>query len=142
MYKAAATASDEREDNRYALRFPFSTLSQLTMVGPQYDLLANPLGAVRSTFDTAISSGSDPTSLNGRDWGAVDLFRHLLSDQSQLSQVTFILNFHTLLFQSNQTLILKPCVSLGSASYPIHYQIHQAQYSCSLSWYDSGHARK
>jgi hypothetical protein len=30
MYKAAATASDEREDNRYALRFPFSTLSQLT----------------------------------------------------------------------------------------------------------------
>jgi hypothetical protein len=101
MYKAAATASDEREDNRYALRFPFSTLSQLTMVGPQYDLLANPLGAVRSTFDTAISSGSDPTFLNGRDWGAVDLFRHLLSDQSQLSQVTFILNFHTLLFQSN-----------------------------------------
>ncbi|GAU24472.1 hypothetical protein TSUD_319490 [Trifolium subterraneum] len=60
------------------------------MVGPQYDLLANPLGAVRSTFDTAISSGSDPTSLNGHDWGAVDLFRHFLSDQSQLSQVPLL----------------------------------------------------
>ncbi|XP_058753101.1 mini-chromosome maintenance complex-binding protein-like [Vicia villosa] len=60
------------------------------MVGPQYDLLANPLGVVRSTFDTAISSGSDPTSLNGRDWGAIDLFRHFLSDQSQLSQVPLL----------------------------------------------------
>ncbi|KAL5075334.1 hypothetical protein RYX36_014318 [Vicia faba] len=60
------------------------------MVGPQYDLLANPLGVIRSTFDTAISSGSDPTSLNGRDWGAIDLFRHFLSDQSQLSQVPLL----------------------------------------------------
>ncbi|CAK8567778.1 unnamed protein product [Lathyrus sativus] len=60
------------------------------MVGPQYDLLANPLGVVRSTFDTAIASGSDPTSLNGRDWGAINLFRHFLSDQSQLSQVPLL----------------------------------------------------
>ncbi|KAJ1429803.1 Mini-chromosome maintenance complex-binding protein [Sesbania bispinosa] len=57
------------------------------MVGPQYDFLANPLGAVRSTFDSAIASGSDPSSFNGRDWGALDLFRHFLFDQSQLSQV-------------------------------------------------------
>jgi len=60
------------------------------MVGPQYDLLANPLGAVRSTFDTAIATGSDPTSLNNRDWGVIDLFRHFLSDQSHLSQVITI----------------------------------------------------
>ncbi|CAL5204217.1 unnamed protein product [Lathyrus oleraceus] len=60
------------------------------MVGPQYDLLANPLGVVRSTFDTAIASGSDPTTLNGRDWGAINLFRHFLSDQSQLSQVPLL----------------------------------------------------
>ncbi|KAL9313778.1 hypothetical protein ACSQ67_019230 [Phaseolus vulgaris] len=41
------------------------------MVGPQYDFLSNPLGAVRSTFDTAIASGTDPSSLEGRDWGAL-----------------------------------------------------------------------
>ncbi|KAE9604108.1 hypothetical protein Lal_00001869 [Lupinus albus] len=55
------------------------------MVGPQYDFLLNPLGAVRSTFDQAISSGSDPSSFNGRDWGAIDLFHNFLSDH--LSQV-------------------------------------------------------
>ncbi|KEH35552.1 putative mini-chromosome maintenance complex-binding protein [Medicago truncatula] len=60
------------------------------MVGPQYDLLANPLGAVRSTFDAAIATGSDPTSLNNRDWGVIDLFRNLLSDQSHLSQVPLL----------------------------------------------------
>ncbi|TKY73940.1 Mini-chromosome maintenance complex-binding protein [Spatholobus suberectus] len=57
------------------------------MVGPQYDFLANPLGAVRSTFDTAIASGSDPSSLDGRDWGALPLFRRFLFDQSRLSEV-------------------------------------------------------
>ncbi|XP_027338865.1 mini-chromosome maintenance complex-binding protein isoform X2 [Abrus precatorius] len=57
------------------------------MVGPQYDFLANPLGAVRSTFDAAIASGSDPSSFDGRDWGALNLFRHFLFDQSRLSQV-------------------------------------------------------
>jgi hypothetical protein len=74
------------------------------MVGPQYDLLANPLGAVRSTFDAAIATGSDPTSLNNRDWGVIDLFRNLLSDQSHLSQVITI----STLFSSNhiKTLIV------------------------------------
>jgi hypothetical protein len=78
------------------------------MVGPQYDLLANPLGAVRSTFDAAIATGSDPTSLNNRDWGVIDLFRNLLSDQSHLSQV-ITNNLHSLLlnhFKSHQTLII------------------------------------
>ncbi|OIW20034.1 hypothetical protein TanjilG_31952 [Lupinus angustifolius] len=55
------------------------------MVGPQYDFLMNPLGAVRSTFDHAMACGSDPSSFNGRDWGAIDLFRNFLS--AHLSQV-------------------------------------------------------
>jgi len=57
------------------------------MVGPQYDFLSNPLGAVRSTFDTAIASGTDPSSFQGRDWGALPLFRHFLFEQSRISQV-------------------------------------------------------
>ncbi|KAK3230044.1 hypothetical protein Dsin_001925 [Dipteronia sinensis] len=57
------------------------------MVGPQYDCLVNPLGAVRSTFDKAMASGSDPSAFNGSDWGALDVFRQFLIDQSSLSQV-------------------------------------------------------
>ncbi|CAJ1974554.1 unnamed protein product [Sphenostylis stenocarpa] len=60
------------------------------MVGPQYDFLGNPLGAVRSTFDTAIASGSDPSSFEGRDWGALPLFHHFLFDQSRISQVPLL----------------------------------------------------
>ncbi|KAK7353531.1 hypothetical protein VNO80_18980 [Phaseolus coccineus] len=60
------------------------------MVGPQYDFLSNPLGAVRSTFDTAVASGTDPSSLEGRDWGALPLFRHFLFDQSRISQVPLL----------------------------------------------------
>lgn len=57
------------------------------MVGVAYDCLANPLGAVRSTFEKAVSSGSDPASFAGRDWGAVDLFRTFLFEDGGLSQV-------------------------------------------------------
>jgi hypothetical protein len=57
------------------------------MVGPMYDFVANPLGAVRLTFDKTIGSGTDPSSFDGKDWGAVDLFRHFLFDQARLSQV-------------------------------------------------------
>ncbi|XP_028782297.1 mini-chromosome maintenance complex-binding protein isoform X2 [Neltuma alba] len=57
------------------------------MVGPAYDFLVNPLGAVRITFEEAIASGSDLASFDGKDWGAVDLFRHFLVDQGGLSQV-------------------------------------------------------
>ncbi|MED6211896.1 hypothetical protein PIB30_077982 [Stylosanthes scabra] len=57
------------------------------MGGPQYDFLANPLGAVRSTFEKAMASVSDPSSFNGGDWGAMDLFTNFLFDQSHLSQV-------------------------------------------------------
>ncbi|XP_065872936.1 mini-chromosome maintenance complex-binding protein isoform X2 [Euphorbia lathyris] len=60
------------------------------MVGLPYDCLANPLGAVRLTFEKAIGSGSDPSSFDGKDWGAADLFRHFLSDQSNLSQVPIL----------------------------------------------------
>ncbi|XP_027942677.1 mini-chromosome maintenance complex-binding protein [Vigna unguiculata] len=60
------------------------------MVGPQYDFLSNPLGAVRSTFDTAIASGTDPSSFEGRDWGALPLFRRFLFDQSGISQVPLL----------------------------------------------------
>ncbi|XP_054793166.1 uncharacterized protein LOC129298755 [Prosopis cineraria] len=34
------------------------------MAGPAYDFLVNPLGAVRKTFEKAIASGSDPSSLS------------------------------------------------------------------------------
>ncbi|KAL5732986.1 hypothetical protein ACOSQ2_032678 [Xanthoceras sorbifolium] len=57
------------------------------MVGPQYDCLVNPLGAVRSTFEKAMASGSDPSTFNGSDWGAVDVFRQFLFDEGSLSQV-------------------------------------------------------
>lgn len=57
------------------------------MVGPPYDCLSNPLGAVRFTFEKAIASGADPAALNGKDWGAGDLFRDVLFDQGALSQV-------------------------------------------------------
>ncbi|CAK7339947.1 unnamed protein product [Dovyalis caffra] len=74
------------------------------MVGPMYDLLANPLGAVRLTFDKSIWSGSDPSSFDGKDWGAVDLFRHFLFDQAQLSQVP-ILNGATINWIKPNTLV-------------------------------------
>ncbi|KAK2982427.1 hypothetical protein RJ640_026270 [Escallonia rubra] len=57
------------------------------MVGRPYDCLANPLGAVRLTFDKAVASGSDPATLGGKDWGATDLFREFLYDNGGLSQV-------------------------------------------------------
>lgn len=57
------------------------------MVGLPYDFLVNPLGAVRSTFEKAISSGSNPASFDGKDWGALDPFRHFLFDQDGLSKV-------------------------------------------------------
>ncbi|TQD81546.1 hypothetical protein C1H46_032908 [Malus baccata] len=60
------------------------------MVGVAYDCLANPLGAVRSTFAKAIASGSDPASFSGKDWGAVDLFRSFLYDNGGLSQVPLL----------------------------------------------------
>ena len=67
------------------------------MVGPAYDFLVNPLGAVRSTFEKAIASGSDPASLNGNDWGAVHLFRQFLFDHNGLSQVNHTPLFPTLI---------------------------------------------
>ena len=63
------------------------------MVGLPYDFLVNPLGAVRSTFDQAISSGSNPASFDGKDWGALDPFRHFLFDQDGLSKVQSTSNF-------------------------------------------------
>ena len=66
------------------------------MVGLAYDLLANPQGAVRSTFEKAVASSGldfDPASLDGKDWGALDLFRQFLFDQTHLSQVHFYISF-------------------------------------------------
>ncbi|GAV62484.1 LOW QUALITY PROTEIN: MCM_bind domain-containing protein/Racemase_4 domain-containing protein, partial [Cephalotus follicularis] len=60
------------------------------MVGPAYDFLGNPVGAVRSTFEMAIASGSDPTAFDGKDWGALDLFTHFLFDQAAVSQVPIL----------------------------------------------------
>lgn len=74
------------------------------MVGIAYDCLANPLGAVRSTFDKAVSSGSDPASFTGHDWGVVDLFRRFLFDDGGLSQVP-ILNSATIRWIQPNTLV-------------------------------------
>uniref|UniRef100_A0A5B7BBM3 Putative mini-chromosome maintenance complex-binding protein n=1 Tax=Davidia involucrata TaxID=16924 RepID=A0A5B7BBM3_DAVIN len=60
------------------------------MVGLPYDFLANPLGAVRLTFEKAVASGSDPTTFEGRDWGAANLFREFLFDNGGLSQVPIL----------------------------------------------------
>ncbi|XP_039810547.1 mini-chromosome maintenance complex-binding protein-like isoform X2 [Panicum virgatum] len=64
------------------------------MVGPQYDLVGNPLGAVRATFErtaaaaTAESGGSDPVAaFRGKDWGACELFRSFLFEEDGLDKV-------------------------------------------------------
>ncbi|CAN1297636.1 Mini-chromosome maintenance complex-binding protein [Linum perenne] len=74
------------------------------MVGPMYDCLANPLGAVRLTFDKAVSSGADPSALLGKDWGALDVFRDFLFHQGNLSQVP-VLNNETLRWIQPNTLV-------------------------------------
>ncbi|XP_061997947.1 mini-chromosome maintenance complex-binding protein [Rosa rugosa] len=74
------------------------------MVGVAYDCLANPLGAVRSTFEKAVSTGSDPINFAGSDWGAVDLFRRFLFDDGGLSQVP-ILNSSTIRWIQPNTLV-------------------------------------
>ncbi|PIA58028.1 hypothetical protein AQUCO_00500154v1 [Aquilegia coerulea] len=60
------------------------------MVGVAFDCLANPLGAVRVTFEKAMTSKTDPKSLNGKDWGAIEVFRDFLSDRETLSQVPIL----------------------------------------------------
>jgi hypothetical protein len=64
------------------------------MVGLQYDLVGNPLGAVRATFErtaaaaAAESGGADPVAaFRGKDWGAGDLFRSFLFEQDGLGKV-------------------------------------------------------
>ncbi|KAJ8763975.1 hypothetical protein K2173_004839 [Erythroxylum novogranatense] len=60
------------------------------MVGPLYDFLANPLGAVRLTFEKQIALGSDPSTFDLKDWGVVDVFHHFLFNQAYLSQVPIL----------------------------------------------------
>lgn len=74
------------------------------MVGLPYDCLANPLGAVRLTFEKAVASGSDPATFQGKDWGATDLFRQFLFDDGGLSQVPF-LNPPTMTWVQPNTLV-------------------------------------
>ncbi|GKU98242.1 hypothetical protein SLEP1_g11271 [Rubroshorea leprosula] len=74
------------------------------MGGPPYDCLSNPLGAVRFAFEKAMASGSHPSAFGGKDWGALDLFRHFLSEQSALSQVP-ILNPQTIRLVQPNTLV-------------------------------------
>lgn len=74
------------------------------MVGLPYDCLTNPLGAVRLTFDKAVSSGLNPSTSNGSDWGAVDLFRQFLFDDAGLSQVQ-ILNAASVKYIPPNTLV-------------------------------------
>ncbi|XXG85926.1 hypothetical protein AAC387_Pa11g0921 [Persea americana] len=70
------------------------------MVGLPFDCLANPLGAVRLTFEKAASAslqGLDQATLNsGQDWGAIDVFNNFLFEQGGLSHVPILdpLNLH------------------------------------------------
>jgi hypothetical protein len=64
------------------------------MVGPQYDLVGNPLGAVRTTFEKAAaaaaaeSGGRDPVAaFRSKDWGASEVFRSFLFDQGGIDKV-------------------------------------------------------
>lgn len=74
------------------------------MVGLPYDLLANPLGAVRTTFEKAAASVSDPATFDGKDWGVVDLFRQFLFDDGGLAQVP-VLNPASMGFIQPHTLV-------------------------------------
>ncbi|CAL1371747.1 unnamed protein product [Linum trigynum] len=74
------------------------------MVGPMYDCLANPLGAIRLTFEKAVGSGCEPSAFDGKDWGALDVFREFLVDQGNLSQVP-VLNSETLKWVQPNTLV-------------------------------------
>ncbi|KAJ8442669.1 hypothetical protein Cgig2_003713 [Carnegiea gigantea] len=74
------------------------------MVGLPFDCLANPLGAVRLSFEKALSSGLDPSTSDGQDWGAVDLFRQFLFDNGGLSQVP-ILNATSVKYIQPNTLV-------------------------------------
>ncbi|KAL4325514.1 hypothetical protein GQ457_11G010060 [Hibiscus cannabinus] len=78
------------------------------MGGPPYDCMANPLGAVRLTFEKAIGLGSGtpthPSAFDGKDWGALELFRHFLFQESGLSQVP-ILNPKTLRWVQHNSLV-------------------------------------
>ncbi|KAL1823930.1 hypothetical protein ACET3Z_010708 [Daucus carota] len=51
------------------------------MVGREYDLIGNPVGAVRSTFEKAMRAGEPPFLVDGKDWGATQLFRQFLFNQ-------------------------------------------------------------
>lgn len=89
------------------------------MGGPAYDCLTNPLGAVRFSFVNALSSGYDPASSVGKDWGVVDLFRHYFSDESAISQVY------------PKTLTLPSCV-LGLNSVLSIFSRKRLDFSCNL----------
>jgi hypothetical protein len=71
------------------------------MVGPQYDLVGNPLGAVRATFEKAAaaaaadSGGRDPVAaFRSKDWGAGEVFRSFLFDQGGLDRVKTLSFLH------------------------------------------------
>ncbi|GMH27107.1 hypothetical protein Nepgr_028950 [Nepenthes gracilis] len=74
------------------------------MVGLPYDCLANPHGVVRLTFEKAISSGLDPSTSDGKDWGALDLFRQFLYCNDGLSQVP-VLNARNVKYIQQNTLV-------------------------------------
>ncbi|KAL9230252.1 hypothetical protein vseg_005629 [Gypsophila vaccaria] len=74
------------------------------MVGPTYDYVANPLGAVRLSFEKALSNGLHPSASDGQDWGALDLFRQFLSHDNALSLVP-VLNATSVKYIQPNTLV-------------------------------------
>ncbi|KAK8955939.1 Mini-chromosome maintenance complex-binding protein [Platanthera guangdongensis] len=63
------------------------------MVGPPYDCVANPHGAVRLTFEKTVAGlpEADPVAkLCGKDWGVVHLFHKFLFEEDGLSRVPIL----------------------------------------------------
>ncbi|GAA0141636.1 hypothetical protein LIER_02739 [Lithospermum erythrorhizon] len=73
------------------------------MVGLPYDCLSNPLGAVRFAFDKALSSSDSAAALDGKDFGAADLFLRFL-DNGGLLKVP-LLNSKTIKWLQPNTLV-------------------------------------
>ncbi|XP_008782636.2 mini-chromosome maintenance complex-binding protein [Phoenix dactylifera] len=78
------------------------------MVGLPYDFLANPLGAVRLSFEKAVAEAppnvDPPAAFRGKDWGVLDLFRDFLFEQGGLSQVP-VLDASTIRWIQPNTLV-------------------------------------
>lgn len=58
------------------------------MGGPAYDVVGNPMGAVRQLFEAAKQqAGGDASALGGSDWGVPQLFSEALFRNGLIDRV-------------------------------------------------------